>query len=88
MIQPHHNAFLWAIPNILEVKQALFSLRANKAPGLDGFSTFFFQVYWEVVKMNVVKAVHELFGARNILKELNSTFLVLIPKNPGVDSMD
>ena len=38
--------------------------------------------------MDVVKVVHEFFGARNLLKELNSTFLVLIPKTPRVDSMD
>ena len=38
--------------------------------------------------MDVSKAVQEFFGARNLLKELNATFLVLIPKILGVDSMD
>ena len=84
----HHNSLLKAIPSLEEIHKALFSLLRNKAPGLDDFPTFFFQVYWEVVKNDVSKEVQEFFGARNLLKELNATFLVLIPKVPGVDSLD
>lgn len=36
----------------------------------------------------MVKAVQEFFGARSILKEINSTFLVPIPKTSGADSLD
>ena len=50
--------------------------------------TFFFQMYWQVVMDDVVKAIQEFFGARSILKEINSTFLVLIPKVPGANSLD
>ncbi len=32
--------------------------------------------------------VQEFFGARNLLKEPNGTFLVLIPKILGADSLD
>ena len=45
-------------------------------------------MYWPVIMKDVVKAVQEFFGARSILKEINSTFLVLIPKVPGVDTLD
>ena len=37
---------------------------------------------------DVVKAVQEFFGARSILKEINSTFFVLIPKVPRANSLD
>ena len=37
---------------------------------------------------DVAKAVQEFFGERSILKEINSTFLVLIPKILGADSLD
>ena len=37
---------------------------------------------------DVVKIVQEFFGARSILKEINSTFLVLVPKALGVNSLD
>jgi hypothetical protein len=33
-------------------------------------------------------AVQEFFGARRLLKEINATFLVLVPKNLGADSLD
>ena len=35
-----------------------------------------------------MKAVQEFFGAKCILKEINSTFLFLIPKVPGANSLD
>ena len=48
---------LSAITKAEEVREALFSLPADKSPGPDGFPTFFFQLYWQVVKDDVVKAV-------------------------------
>lgn len=35
----------------------------------------------------MVNAVKEFFGSRRILKELNSTFIALIPKVSGAESM-
>lgn len=57
IIQPHHNKLLSAIPNEMEVSEALFSLPTDKSLGLDGFLTFFFQKYWQVIKGDVVKVV-------------------------------
>ena len=42
----------------------------------------------KVVKGDVVKAIQEFFGAKNILKELNATFLVLIPNLLGAYLLD
>lgn len=36
-----------------EVKEALFSMHAYKAPGSDGFQTIFFKTYWEIVGKDV-----------------------------------
>jgi hypothetical protein len=33
-----------------EVKHALFQLEHNKSPGPDGFSAEFYQVFWDVIK--------------------------------------
>ena len=41
-----------------------------------------------MVQWDVTKLVQELFGARSILKEVNATFLVLIMKVVGEDSMN
>jgi len=45
-------------------------------------------MYLHVIMKDIVKAVQEFFGAISILKEINSTFLVLIPKVPGADTVD
>ena len=68
LLLQHHNSMLKAIPSLEEIHQALFSLPGDKAPGPDGFPTFFFHIYWEVVKMDVSKAVQEFFGAKNLFK--------------------
>lgn len=88
IIQPCHNKLIFSIPNDQEVREVIFSLPADKSPGPNGFPTFSFQMYWQVVMGDVVKVVQDFFGARSILKEINSTFLVLIPKTPRVDSLD
>lgn len=36
----------------------------------------------------MVNAVKEFFGSRSLLKELNATFLVLIPKKPGANNFE
>ena len=38
--------------------------------------------------MDICNGVKEFFGSRRILKELNGTFLDLITKKPGADSLD
>lgn len=82
------NIFLKAIPSNEEIKKVVFSFEGSKSPGPDGFPMFFFQMYWSVVGKDVTDAVKEFFGAKRILKEVNGTFISLIPKKAGADTMD
>jgi hypothetical protein len=50
-----------AIPSPLEVEQVVFSLATDTSSGPDGFPTFFFQMFWNVVHLDVTKAVQEFF---------------------------
>lgn len=52
-----------------------------KAPGPDGLPAFFFKQYWPIVADQVCNAVQIFFVHGQMLKELNNTFIVLIPKN-------
>jgi hypothetical protein len=36
-------------------------MRANKAPGLDGFSAEFFKAAWPIIGKEVVKAIKNFF---------------------------
>lgn len=66
----------------------MFSFEGDKPLGPDGFSMVFFQKKWNIVGKDVCDAIKELFGARCLLKELNSTFLSLIPKKVGANTPD
>ncbi|GJU43581.1 auxin efflux carrier [Tanacetum coccineum] len=63
-----------------EIKDALFSMGNDKSPGPDGFTAAFFKEAWEIVGHNVINAVKEFFTNGKLLKELNHTYIALIPK--------
>ena len=65
-----------------EVKKAVFSMKAYKAPGPDGFPPAFFQHFWEVIKNEVIWATRDFFRTGKILRRINKTFIALVPKNP------
>lgn len=70
-----------------EIEQAVFQLGALKAPGPDGYAGFFYQTYWDTVKSSTTLAIKSFFESGFILKELNTTNLVLIPKTPTPETL-
>ncbi|KAL2228512.1 UNVERIFIED_CONTAM: hypothetical protein Sindi_1830900 [Sesamum indicum] len=63
-----------------DVKQAVFDIAEDKAPGPNGYSSGFFKAAWPVVGEEVTRAVLDFFSTEKILKQVNSTILALIPK--------
>ena len=37
-----------------EIREAVFQMEHNKAPGPDGFLAEFYQVFWEVIKKDLL----------------------------------
>lgn len=68
-----------------EVKQALFQFSGDKAPRLDGYPAGFYQKCWHIIGDEVLDALEAARNAGNFPKEINNTFLALIPKkeNPS-----
>ncbi|KAF7143502.1 hypothetical protein RHSIM_Rhsim05G0149000 [Rhododendron simsii] len=63
-----------------EIKAALFEMHPNKAPGYDGMTAGFFQRYWGIVGVDVCRAVRSFFHDGRMLRSVNRTQIVLIPK--------
>lgn len=80
------SCLITAVSN-LEVKNAMFSIKGDKAPGPDGFNAGFFQQNWEVVGCDVINAVQSFFYTGVLLPGWNATAITLIPKTNCPDTM-
>ncbi|GJZ94055.1 putative RNA-directed DNA polymerase, eukaryota, reverse transcriptase zinc-binding domain protein, partial [Tanacetum coccineum] len=76
----HYEAFLCASITNDEIKSAMFDIGDNKAPGPDRYTSAFFKKGCDVVGQKVCMAVRNFFDKGQLLKEVNHTFLALIPK--------
>jgi len=70
-------------PNLEEVRTTLFSIDSFKTLGPDGFGAGFFKNYWHIIKKDFFNGVSEFFTNCKMLKEINHTFITLIPKVPN-----
>ena len=70
-----------------EIKETIFRMKPDKAPGPDGYNAFFFQKMWHIVGEDVVAAVRSFFHSGSLFKELNHTAITLVPKVPNASSM-
>lgn len=71
-----------------EVEETVISMPNVKAPRPDGFTIDFFKICWPFIEDEVQALVEDLRIHKIVLKALNATFLTLIPKEEGDDSLD
>ncbi|MCH90684.1 RNA-directed DNA polymerase (Reverse transcriptase) [Trifolium medium] len=88
LITDRVNSMLTRLPTSEEIKNALFSLNKDSAPGPDGFGAIFFQTFWSIIKLDVINAVMQFFTSGWIMPNFNSNTLVLIPKTDNADSVN
>ncbi|KAL0313709.1 UNVERIFIED_CONTAM: hypothetical protein Scaly_2907800, partial [Sesamum calycinum] len=63
-----------------EIKEAIFDIDEESAPGPDGYTSAFFRTAWPVVGQAISEAICEFFRTGQLLKQVNTTLLALIPK--------
>lgn len=80
-VPPEMNTDLARPFTLEEVRQSVFMMRANKAPGPDGLTSGFYQYHWDVVGL-VTEAVIDYLteGGGDKPEEINKTRIILIPK--------
>jgi len=63
-----------------EIKNAVFAIGGDPAPGPDGLTGAFYQHFWSDIKESVVMEVQRFFLEKTFQGETNHTNLCLIPK--------
>ena len=66
-----------------EVREAIFQMKHNKPPGPDDFSTEFYQVFWSLIKDDLMAMFREFHVGNLPLFNLNFGTITLIPKQKG-----
>jgi len=69
-----------------DIKQVLFSINDDKAPGPDGYTSVFFKKAWNIVGDDFFSAVQDFFASGEILKQLNHSIIALVPKSANTNS--
>nr|GEZ10111.1 RNA-directed DNA polymerase, eukaryota, reverse transcriptase zinc-binding domain protein [Tanacetum cinerariifolium] len=63
-----------------KVKEDLFDISDNKAPGPDGYNSKFYKQAWNIGGKDVCGAVKEFFQKGKLHGEVNDTLITLVPK--------
>ena len=63
-----------------EIREAIFQMELNKAPGPDGFLAEFYQTFWEVIKPDLLALFNEFHQGSLPLHSLNFGVITLLPK--------
>ncbi|KAF7838798.1 ribonuclease H [Senna tora] len=61
-------------------------MNGTKAPGPDGMPPIFFQQFWDIVGDDLTGMVGSFLSRGNLLRSLNKTNIVLMPKNDEANS--
>lgn len=63
-----------------EIKDALWGIAAKKSPRPDGFSSGSYKTAWPIIGDSICMAMKEFFSSGKLLRQINATALVLLPK--------
>ena len=70
-----------------EIRNDVFSMKLLKAPGMDGLHAIFYQSQWHNIGPSFCRFIHDIFNTGKVPQEINSSFLVLIPKEEHPTSL-
>jgi hypothetical protein len=70
-----------------ELKEAIFQMHPDKAPGPDGFNPAFYQHFWDLCGNDIYEAARDWLDRGYFPSSLNETNICLIPKCDNPISM-
>jgi len=87
MITANENSILNRPISLKEIKDVVFKMSPDKAPGPDGFTPRFFIHCWDIIKKDLSKMIRRSQACTKIGGSTNSAFLALIPKEKGANQL-
>lgn len=66
--------------NMQEIKDVIFDMRVNSAPGPNGFGVSFFQTFWDSLKEDVLATFDDFHKGQLDIQRLNYGVITLVPK--------
>lgn len=70
-----------------EIKEAVFSMKENSAPGPDGFGVIFYKRCWGVIKGELIDMISDFYLERLDIGRLNYGVVTLIPKVQNAENV-
>jgi hypothetical protein len=70
-----------------EIREVVFSMKHNRAPGPDSIPVEFFQEFWDTIKTDLFKLFQDFYAGTLNIERLNYGVVTLIPKVPNVDDI-
>jgi len=83
VVSEEENSMLVRCLSNDEIKQDVFALNSDSAPGSDGFGGSFFHGCWDIVGSDFCNAVKQIFSHNWVLLGMNANMVSLIPKIHG-----
>ncbi|XP_019433790.1 PREDICTED: uncharacterized protein LOC109340533 [Lupinus angustifolius] len=88
LVTDSDNLMLTIMPSLSEIKDAVFALNEEGAPGPNGFSGCFFQNFWDIINKEVCNDVLHFFKQSWLMPNINSNSVILIQKLHGADRIE
>ena len=88
LITHEKNDLLMKPITLIEVEEEVFQMKEGTSLGPYVFRLNLFHHFWDLIKMEVWTIVEDSRVSRRIFLALNATFITLIPKSEGADSLD
>ena len=79
-VNQFENEFLTTPFTEKEIRDAIFDMDHNKAPGLKGFTAELYQQFCDVNKEDLMRMFHDLHKGDVPLISLNFGVIILLPK--------